>query len=331
MYAIINDTHLDLKRKTGVTKESLLAYEDRQLLIINSLLLSYRGRPVIVLGDLFNSGQASFRALLRIASLLRHHEKPIFLVAGNHDLNKNLEIPSAIDVLSAMVPNIVLIKDPFELEPGCVIIPHVPNQEIFDQCIADAVDAGASTLLAHCNYDNGFALEKDHSLNLSAAQAELFEHVILGHEHNKRDLPGVDILGAPLPCNFSEAGCVKGYHLWPGPGHELEFVPVWNPEAALKIDWSNLDEIPVDVDFVQVTGTALPEEAAVVIQKIEKARKELPPDLFMITNNVMVDGHSLGESLEMTEHDLAAFDAMEELMTILPEKYHSKLLELRGL
>lgn len=323
-YVIINDTHLGLKRKTGVTKASLEAFQNRQVGLLALILEKHHDDTVIILGDLFDGGQVSYMALAMVHQELSMHKGKLILVAGNHDLDKNTEALSAFDFLLTVMPDAVCVKGSYNLEAGCTILSHLPNQTMFDQEIAGLVKEGVTTLLCHCNYDNGFAVDSDHSLNLSAEQAKLFSHVIMGHEHVKRDLPGVDILGSLLPCNIGECGVPHGYHTWAGPGHDVEFVEVWNPEAAISIDWKDLDSTPPDIDFIRVTGEATAEQAAMVIDVVAKFR-EAAPDAFLVTNSVKVGEVDLGALEEASETDLETFDPMALMKSLLSPEHKTKV------
>ena len=322
---IINDLHAGLKRKTGVTKASLLSYHEYQMGTLNYVVTEFKDDTLIILGDLFDHGDVSYRIVLDVYQILSRHVGRVVLVAGNHDLNKNLEKLSAFEFLCKLMPDAAMVKEAYDLEPGCRIIPHLPNQEIFDEAVSKASSDGIGTLLCHCNYDNGFTVESDHSLNLAPEQAELFEHVIMGHEHNKRDLDGIDILGSPLPCNISECVVPKGYHTWEGPGSEPEFKEVWNPEAAISVDWRELESTPPDMDFIRVTGEAKAEEAALVIEAV--ARFRAVAGCFMVTNSVKVGTLDLGNLEDRSESDLNGFNPMALLKKALTPEHLAKLEE----
>jgi DNA repair exonuclease SbcCD ATPase subunit len=64
-----------------------------------------------------------------------------------------------------------LVDKPTQISDEMYVIPHVPNQDIFDLEL-ERVPEGTKWLLLHCNFDNAFAGAMDHSLNLSRDQAK---------------------------------------------------------------------------------------------------------------------------------------------------------------
>jgi len=322
-YIIVNDNHRGLKRKTGVTQASLWDFQGRQEAILQAVVAGATGATLVILGDLFDHGDVSYHVVLSVYQTLIQHKGDIILVLGNHDASKNLEKLSAFEFLCKLMPDAVMVNEPYDLEPGCRIIPHLPNQEIFDVAVEQASEDGIETLLCHCNYDNGFTVESDHSLNLTKEQAELFSHVIMGHEHNKRDLEGIDILGSPLPCTIAECSCAKGYHTWEGPGSELEFHETWNPEVAGDVDWKALDSTPADAEFIRVTGEVKAEEAELVVDAVAKFRAQ--SDCYMVTNSVKIGALDLGDLERSMETDLNTFEPMAVLKSLLTEENLTKL------
>jgi len=325
-YLILNDLHAGLKRKTGVTQTSLKDFHSWQVNILIKAIEKHGYMTLIILGDLFDGHDVSYQSVFRIYNALMNHTGKIILVAGNHDLSKNTEKLSAFEFLCKLLPNAATVTTPHDLEAGCRIIPHVANQKLFDAHVDEAISNGITTLLCHCNYDNGFTVESDHSLNLTKEQAARFDHVIMGHEHNKRDLSGIDILGSPMPCTIAECSVAKGFHTWEGPSHELKFHEVWNPEAAVEIDWRetlSLESIPPDIDFVRVTGKATAEEAATVTDLVAKLRASI--SAYMITNSVKIGDLDLGDLEDSSETDLNTFDPMASLKGLLSSEHKAKL------
>lgn len=323
-FLIINDLHLGLRRKTGVTQKSLEAFNEFQLNVLYAAVAAAMdsSRTLIVLGDLFDSGNVALEMIWAARKALRH-APGVLLVKGNHDYLRNLTQMSAFDLLERILGVNPVLESTHVSKPGFYIVPHLVNQQSFDTALA-GIPVGA-TVLAHCNFDNGFAVESDHSLNMSREQAERFGHVILAHEHVKRDLPGVDILGSLYPCNIAEASVAHGYHLWDGPGTDIEFVETWSPSDYLEIDWHEIQGATPTQRFVRVVGEASSEEATTVIDLVAKFRAE--SGAFFVTNSVKVGALELG-SLE--DQNLEGFDPLEILKEVLPVQYHEKLEGLRA-
>ena len=260
-YLIVSDLHLGLRRQTckgaGATTQSLMAFNHFQFEEAEKLLLSHPERDLIILGDLFAEFSVEYSVLRRSAEILSQRSGVVYLVEGNHDSSRDQSKKSAISRLAWLLgrlsggPLVVFASgSPAWVEHHTVVIvPHLVNQEAFDAALAE-IPKGA-TLLTHCNFDNPFAAEKAHSLNLSPAQAAAFSMVISGHEHNRSHKGNMFMLGSPYPCNIGEAEVDHGYHLWDGPDHEPEFVKTWgsaesgarasqcNPRAQTKLALSS--------------------------------------------------------------------------------------------
>lgn len=322
---ILNDLHEGLRRQRGVTPASLRAYKQRQYDLLGKIVRENSQDEILILGDLFDGGLVPFEDLWRVWEILKEHPK-VTLVAGNHDLTRNTEQLSAFQLLGRMLPLATVILNPtFDEATGIGIVPHCPNQNIFDAALEELKEAGAKAVLLHCNYDNHFAVTKDHSLNLSAEQASWFPQVIIAHEHNKRKVGHVEVLGAQLPTSIGDCATSKGYHRWEGPGSPLQFVETWNNSGYSEVHWRDLET--ATGHFIRVIGEASAEEAATVIELINKFR-ETSSDVFFITNSVKVGTYELGELEEVTEDMLGNFDPMEVMISILKPEYAERL---RGL
>lgn len=320
---ILSDLHIGLKRRGGMSSESMKAYREFQFATIKGALQGHLHKHVLILGDLFDGFDVGYDDIWDVWTLLEPFKDRLILVAGNHDVSKNTDKLSALEFLRCLLGGC----------PGAIpwggsgyeVIPHLPNQALFDKQIA-ATGEG-SILFTHCNYDNGFALEADHSLNLTPEQAARFSHVIIGHEHNKRDLPGIDIVGSLYPTSISDCKVDKGYHLWDGPGTELQFVPTWTTADYIEMDWRCLDPATPE-HFIRVTGAAKPEEAAMVIDLLTKFRKA--SSAFFITNSVKVGDIELGSIEADAEQELDSFDPMKEFLGLLSGPYQLKIKEVEA-
>lgn len=322
MYLIISDLHQGLTRKTGVTAESLAQFENDKIKSLAALLAQHEDKEIIVAGDLFDSHDVTLRSILQVASTLLTHPKKVWIIAGNHDLSKNTLKMSSLKFLSEWVimnsTNVEVIFEPQTIGENIFAVPHMPNQELFDEAIKHAT---TDILITHCNYENGFAVEKDHSLNLTKKQAKKFKMVISGHEHNARTVGNVHMVGAFAPCNVGEASVEKFSHVF-DPQRMSLTTEGQSPHTYQEIHWKDMDTA-LAVDFLKIVGEATAAEAPTVLSAVAALRKK--SSAYMIQNSVTV------ESIELGEVEGASFESvntMELLGSILDDKHKGRLGEL---
>lgn len=214
---------------------------------------------------------------------------------------------------------------------GVAVIPHVPNQELLEANLEAALQIeGLHTLFLHCNFDNHFAAQTDHSLNLSAERAQQFAEkgvqLVLGHEHHGRHLGNVRIIGNQFPSSIADCldpNKVKQYAVLEG--RELTLHDVMPVEDVFaKVDWQTAT-LP-DKQFIRVTGEAAYEQASEVVQRIAEWRKS--SDAFVITNAVKVG--PLDTQTALPDVQSASFDVWKMLLEKLPEDLREFAEEVRN-
>lgn len=323
-YLILNDLHHGKVRKTGVTTAANEAFRKAQEDVFVSLLDAHRDKDLIILGDLFDGYLVDYVSVSRVLHKLLDTSGRIILVAGNHDLSKNTATMSSFDFVCVFMENlrpdsVIIVKEPTIIDDHLAIIPHLINQEIFDQAVAKYAGRDL-TLLAHCNYENPFAAEKDHSLNLTKKQAQGFRKVILGHEHVKRWVGNVRILGSQLPMTIQEAESDKYYHILCDDGALTEHL-IWSTEDGYaEQDWVAMQDCRAK--FIRIVGEASAEQAAKVLQEVNKFRNQ--SDAYLVANSVKV-GDLVLEELEEAAADVETFDALAVFKQLLPEKVQERL------
>ena len=306
---LLNDLHFGIKRGPK--------FQEFQLEMLDSILED-NDDDLLIVGDLFDTHQIDYELLRTLTRRLRGRK--VMLMLGNHDIAKDRGQLDAARFLAWMLPGSTLVEAPTEIG-DIALIPHMANQEEFDTAITIA-SKRSTTLIAHCNFDNFFATAQDHSLNLTPEQAKLFDMVILGHEHVKRHVGNVHVLGSPWPCNIQEAEHDHYVHRF-DMDRVLTAHEVWDKHDFEAMDWRDLRE--TGASFIRVVGEATAEEAAEVIQRVAAFKKV--SDALMITNSVQVGELDLGELLESAE-SLDTFDPIAALMSALPEKYRKRLEEI---
>ena len=339
---VISDTHLGVKRQTGTTQETQAELSINLLRDFRALLhiANRDGHDLLINGDLFDGFEVSksvefdvFKLLFKWVTESGHR---LILSAGNHDLNRCSDVKSSFQnlcsYLTSVSPDRVQVIDgawSLDRIHSVAIIPHLPNQEEFDAAMEEVLAKPDHfyVVCVHANYDNFFARESDHSLNVSAEMAKRFEDasikMVFGHEHKKRQIGNVHIVGNQLIT--SVADCLnddtKQYILIDQ--GEIEYHTFTTvSDVYAEVDWRET-EMP-NVDFVRVTGTAEYSEAADVVSKLAKWRKESPA--FVITNAVKVGQMEIEIEQQDLKHE--SFDIQSMVLGQLPEILKSKFEEL---
>lgn len=340
---IINDTHLGVTRTAGTTNTSATKLRSWMLRHFDSLLNQCRDGNLLINGDLFDKFEVDkgieFCVYARLLVWLKENPRQVlFLSAGNHDLSKDssrrssfinlckyLSISGCQERVRIMEEGVNLITD------GVGVIPHVPNQELLETNLEAALQIeGLHTLFLHCNFDNHFAAQTDHSLHLSAERAQQFAEkgvqLVLGHEHHGRHLSNVRIIGNQIPSSIADCldpNKVKQYAVLEGRELTLhDFMPV--EDVFAEVDWQT-DTLP-DKQFIRVTGEATYEQASEVVQRIAEWRKS--SDAFVITNAVKVG--TLDTQTALPDVQSASFDVWKMLLEKLPENLREFAEEVRN-
>lgn len=334
---ILNDVHLGAERSAGTTP--LTAWQLRQYLLEEfRALVEEADEALLILGDLFDTGHVSMADLLGAWNILREHcllGRPLYMVQGNHDLEKTLTKLSSFQFLCKILMAefgglVTVIAAPRMLaEWDTYVIPHLANQDLFDMALASVPKC--TYLTVHCNYNNNFAVESDHSLNLSVEQAMAapVEHIIFAHEHQaKTGLGGkVLIIGNQFPSSVSD--CLgnesKQKLLIDQSGMILS--STWEAEGNYaEQDWRSLSDD--GCKFIRVVGEATADEAADVVTAISKFRNK--SKALIITNAVKVEGAADGEQIQLTMEEVKSFNVLEALLECLDEREQGVVKQLLG-
>lgn len=324
MTALLHDLHIGVLRSAGTTPSSAAALRE-YLLAEFGRYLNHLEEDLIILGDLFDTYQVPMYDLLKTYKLLdewlfKGHK--LTLVVGNHDCSNDSSKLSSFAFLAGLLSenvNVKYVVEPQFVEDGIYVVPHLMNQDLLDLAIAAIPECG--TVLFHCNYDNFFAREADHSLNVSQAQAKAIpaKVVYFAHEHHFRtDLKKKVVMGGNQ-WPSSVADCLEKrdkISYFVNDGNVAIRSVTWDKEGYAEMDWRNLEKS--DAQFIRITGHALPENAADMANAIARYRKDSPA--FVVSNAVKV-----GESEEAAELTLASLelvrgfdvlDAVKKLLTV---------------
>lgn len=332
---IINDLHLGVKRQAGTTAASREALENWTLNMFGHLLGGIR-TDLCILGDLFDGYNVSKRVEIQTYLLLSQWlatrpQQRLYLVAGNHDLSRDSRNLSSFENLCEYLSHhsqqvTRVIGRTAVIAQGVAAVSHMPNQTLFDEQIEALLQRDdLKFVLLHCNYDNRFAAQADHSLNISADTAERFSakgvQLVFAHEHQQRDLRNVHVIGNQFPTSIADCLGNDGKRFAVIEGDELHYENYLDiGEVYAEPDWQS-DDVP-DKAFIRVSGAAAFGQAAEVIQRLTEMRQE--SSAFVITNAVEI------EDLQTETQDISleTCDVVRMVGEELPEGLRQRFKEV---
>lgn len=353
-YWVFNDLHLGVRRVSGTTAEGALKLKSWLMEKFEEDLLGRvaDGEHVIINGDLIDSYRIPLADLLEIYEILRsflgtHPNSHVYLALGNHDLSKDSTQIGGVEFLGNVLYDVVddrlhLVEQPMLVDGHIYIIPHLVNQEAFDAAI-EAVPAAANYVLLHCNYDNHFAEQADHSLNLSREQALALvtagKTLILGHEHQARDLmdDNLIIVGNQYPTSVSDClsprdsdGATKRCIKIEPDG--ITQVDTWKAEDEFGFTELSISEGPWDTTlkgFARMTGKVPAEGAYKALSALGALLRE--GQYFVLTNAIEVERieTDANQALQGVK-DVRQIKVMDLLMDLLTEEQKQVVKEVMG-
>ena len=267
---------------------------------------------------------------------------------GNHDLSKDSSKLGTVAFVGALLgmtyPQFTLVSKPTLLDGGVYIIPHLANQDRFDLAL-EQIPEEATTLLIHTCYDNNFAVQQDHSLNLARTQAAKLRDrgitTIIGHEHQGRTAWGGKLIipGNQFPTSIAD--CLghgeaqkdgKKNCLLLVDGEAPKFIQTWTPDDAdgwyRNVDWEELSGFtaPAGRGFIRVSGKASAAQAADMIKVVSRLRQASPA--FVVSNAVKVEGVEGMDELSSTVEDIKLINVIDLLLAELSEPQQAVVREL---
>lgn len=344
---IINDVHLGVERVAGTTPASQLALEAYLQNSMRDLIMQHTDCDLLIDGDLFDEFCVPFVSIVTchatLSGWLAAGAGTLYLKAGNHDIGKRTDRPSAFSflgrILQAQYPARVVVVDRHvhRVDAGVplYLVPHCMNQPLFDEELGKVLQAPPGVVTLHANCMNHFAEHSDHSLNVSEAVLDKLSRrhlVLFSHEHPHRrvNLGGHDIIvmGNQWPSSISDCmgkaqGGVKYAHILCG--DMIEPIETWNArESFCEVDWHELAD--AGGQFIRVTGRVQANEAATVIERIARYRRN--STAFVIANAVKVPTASGRDVAQESLAALKAFDVEAMLLSMLDEPQRQALLNL---
>lgn len=330
---VLNDWHIGAVRSAGTTPAT--AYQLRlDLLQQFEQTLAGIDTDLMILGDLFDGPDISKADLLRTFQLLddwltvKDHQ--LILVPGNHDLAKSSQNFSSFQFLSELLSGqwgtegagrrVTYITEG-TMTPHGHVIPHVANQDLFNLELAKVPKC--RFLFVHCNWDNGFAVESDHSLNMSKEQAMALpvDHIVFAHVHQATLAMNGKILviGNQVPSSVSDClGNAEKCLLMIDSDDFATGRVTWKAkDDFLEVDWRDLKILNTDTKqrFIRVTGAATAAEAGAVPTAIARFRRDAKA--LVITNAVKIEGIDDAAVMALSHEEITTFNVRAALMEYL--------------
>lgn len=355
---IINDLHLGVARKAGVTPSSREALREYLFERFTSLLDVGENKRLLILGDLFDQFEVAprdwFLAYSKLVELISRTNCHVTLVAGNHDFSPKACRMSSFQMLAGVLQEqhkeliqVVHVNDLRLIRDGVWALAHCDNQEVFDQKLEEAMSrlGRGEILLLHANYNNPFTEQVDHSLNVSEQVAQQFSdkgiRLVFAHEHQGKVVPprgaqqgaaSIIILGNQIPTSIADClGNSDKNFCEISDDNEINFVHYWSiqhDDGLDQIDWRRLENAGPTRKFVRVIGDATSSEAAEVINAIHKFRQR--SDAFIITNAVRVAGIVDVDELPEAFEAAKTFDVLEFVYSQLDPAEQEAIKQLVG-
>jgi hypothetical protein len=344
---ILNDAHIGVKRAAGTTPASALSLR-MYLTEAFQRLLPDPGTDLLILGDLFDAFAVDNIDFWEIYSPLMRwleHGDSLILVQGNHDMGHRPGACSSFKLLARMLQHAysLQVRDLTcglsEVMEGIFVIPHLPNQEIFDKELERAIrnaecgirNPGTEYLLTHCNMmPPECQTRSDQSLSIGKEMAErLAKHYVLinAHEHQHRFYDvgrGIHCLGNQFPSSIAD--CLSDDHRQKDGvkySHTIEAdrslskSVTWDATGSFsQVDWDDPQAIPSTLEFIRVGGEATAAEAPQVLDQIFQLRKE--HRAYVIANAVRIEGWEWAEDAALNVlGNMESFDPLNALLAEL--------------
>lgn len=197
---LVGDIHLGRSFKTGVPLDRRGEIEETFKRAFVESLEACEGKKLYVqLGDLFDNFKVPYDLLLWTYETITDYRRldcEYYFIAGNHDLSRNPEDVSAIQVLALMLestPNVhFVLKDVVNLPAfGFSLVPwsySKPIEELLKSCTTNCI-------LGHF----------EEPLNPAVSTSDL--KFISGHIHLPHQNGNVNFVGSILPIAFGENDC----------------------------------------------------------------------------------------------------------------------------
>ena len=320
MLTILNDIHAGAIRSAGTTPATRQTLRERILLKFEQLLPDEG--DLLINGDLLDQTHIPASDLFAVYGILTrwltaNPNSYLYNSRGNHDCASSSNVMSSFDLLGKLLtmhfPDRYVHIDKPTATPHGYVIPHMPNQVLFDDAVAAVPEC--DFLFVHCNIHNCFAAQSDHSLNLSLDQiaACKAKQIVCAHEHHGRSLGKVTIPGCQIPTSVSDL-------LSPG---DKQYAVIRDGKLTLHTCASRSDEFaemrwndlkPSTAPFIRISGEATAAQASEALAAVAAYRRT--SEALVVANAVKVQAAE-GADFEDAVADMKGYDVMSMLREVL--------------
>ena len=308
MITFFTDPHIGLKRTANTTPISRAKLRDHIAMTAFDVVSNASGK-VVCLGDLFDNYSNTEDIILTGRSIASMCD---IVLGGNHDVTQDATKTGSLELVAKTINttatqivlprfNEVVVSSHYYEEDNCVLVsvPHHSTQGLFEDALASSISYPTefqectSILLLHCNYESPHELTET-SLNLSEGQAEQllsrFDYILLGHEHNPRDLfdGRLIIVGNTHPTSFSDISDKRILQFEDG---EMRSQWIWREaEMAISCPATDVPEGDISpVQFLEVEGEVEHGQLAFIAKSISSLWRS-NPQLLAVKSSVKVTG-----------------------------------------
>lgn len=194
---LVGDPHLGKKFITGVSLDKRGVREALQLTQFKQELMNTSYHMIIVVGDLFDKFIIDYETLYSTYLILAEANTtgvPIVILQGNHDVSRNVDQKSSLNILQAMsshLENISIITEiEFRTTRGGETIMFIPYSEFYRSADLVSEELEFSTLkptIAVGHWDIESFGGSDNNLIPLKELAGTCNYIISGHIHTKEE------------------------------------------------------------------------------------------------------------------------------------------------
>lgn len=299
-----SDPHMGVVRRANTMVQSRKMLQARIKTMLDHLTVHSHHTNNFCLGDLFDTYRVPEEVLLEAYELM---PSMINVLTGNHDVTNDSSAVGSLQLLGEIfkaekkVTSVPYGKAGFEYMP-CTLntlvmgIPHCTTQEKFEFSLQKAFDHAQQEeyehkiLLLHCNYNRPEGFTSETELNLTESDAEtlctVFDHVLLGHEHNwmiqrfpdASEAKGmVWVVGNVFPTSFSDISDKQSLIFDTEDGSMRQEFHWLKDKHYLEVNWKSLTEANLEeIEFLDLTGKVTSDEIYEVSEVIRSAWKRGP-------------------------------------------------------